>query len=258
MKTTIFYFSGTGNCLKIARDLAAQLKDAEVVSVAKAVKGEIDISADRIGLVFPVYAFNPPLIVLDFIRKLQAPFDKYIFAITTYAGAQGCALWQVARHLKQKGLNLSAGFGILMPSNYTPFGGAIPLEKQEELFAAAFKRTGEIADIVRQGRPHKMEGSNPLWYLVGRALYPPMLKMTRSEDKHFRSDEKCNNCGICEKVCPVNNIAMAEKKPVWLHKCEQCFACLQWCPQEAIQCGKNTAGRKRYHNPAVSLKDFLS
>jgi len=257
MKTTIFYFSGTGNCLRIARDLAAQLADANVVSIARAVKGDIDTSADRIGLVFPVYAFNPPLIVLDFISKLKAPPEKYIFAITTYGGVSGSTLWQAARHLKRKGLRLSAGFGIRMPNNYTPLGEAIPVEKQEEFFAAELKKAGEIAGIVRDGRTQKIEGSNPLWFLAGVVLYPLMLKVTRSEDKNFRADEKCNGCGTCAKVCPVNNIAMVDKKPVWLHKCEQCFACLQWCPQEAIQCGKNTAGRKRYHNPAVSLKDFL-
>jgi len=28
---------------------------------------------------------------------------------------------------------------------------------------------------------------------------------------------------------------MFDGRPVWQHHCEQCFACLQWCPKEAIQ-----------------------
>ena len=60
-----------------------------------------------------------------------------------------------------------------------------------------------------------------------------------------------------KKVCPVNNITIIDSKPVWNHNCEQCMACLQWCPEEAVQFGKNTVGRKRYRHPEVSLKDIM-
>jgi len=32
---------------------------------------------------------------------------------------------------------------------------------------------------------------------------------------------------------------------------------IQWCPQEAIQCGKRTPGYRRYRHPEVSLADML-
>jgi len=37
---------------------------------------------------------------------------------------------------------------------------------------------------------------------------------------------------------------------------EQCLACIQWCPAEAIQYGKNTAAKKRYHHPEIKLSDM--
>jgi MinD superfamily P-loop ATPase len=76
-------------------------------------------------------------------------------------------------------------------------------------------------------------------------------------DKRFRADEKCSRCGICQKVCPVNNIEMIDGKPAWKGHCEQCLACLQWCPEQAIQYGKNTTGRKRYHHPEVKISDLI-
>ena len=76
-------------------------------------------------------------------------------------------------------------------------------------------------------------------------------------DKSFHSDGRCDGCGICRKVCPVNNIEMIDNKPSWKHHCEQCFACLQWCPKEAIQLGKETIG-KRYHHPDIKLADMLN
>jgi Pyruvate/2-oxoacid:ferredoxin oxidoreductase delta subunit len=30
------------------------------------------------------------------------------------------------------------------------------------------------------------------------------------------------------------NIKIADGKPLFLHKCEQCMACIQWCPKSAI------------------------
>ena len=57
-------------------------------------------------------------------------------------------------------------------------------------------------------------------------------------DRKFWVDEKCNQCSLCSKVCPVQNIALQGGNPTWNHRCEQCFACLQWCPQGAIQYGK--------------------
>ena len=76
-------------------------------------------------------------------------------------------------------------------------------------------------------------------------------------DRKFCADEKCNNCEICAHVCPAANIRMIDGKPSWLHHCEQCLACLQWCPQEAIQYGKNTIKYPRYHHPEVTLDDML-
>jgi epoxyqueuosine reductase QueG len=50
---------------------------------------------------------------------------------------------------------------------------------------------------------------------------------------------------------------MTNEKPSWLHQCDQCLACLQWCPQEAIQYGKKTVQYERYHQPEVTLDDML-
>jgi Pyruvate/2-oxoacid:ferredoxin oxidoreductase delta subunit len=51
---------------------------------------------------------------------------------------------------------------------------------------------------------------------------------------------------------------MANGKPIWQHRCEQCFACLQWCPEESIQYGKKTQKKKRYHHPEIKLSDMLA
>ena len=35
-------------------------------------------------------------------------------------------------------------------------------------------------------------------------------------------------------------VELKDGRPMWLHRCEQCMACLQWCPAEAIEFGRST------------------
>ena len=99
----------------------------------------------------------------------------------------------------------------------------------------------------------------PLWLkFFLSSIYRFSYSSVSCMDKSFWADEKCTGCGICEKICPAQNISLMDGKPQWQHRCEQCFACLQWCPEEAIQYGKGTAKKKRYHHPEITLKDMLA
>ena len=70
------------------------------------------------------------------------------------------------------------------------------------------------------------------------------------------SRPRCNGCGTCVEVCPVENISLETGTPEWLNNCVQCMACIQWCPEEAIQYGDKTSDRLRYHNPEISMEDI--
>jgi len=50
---------------------------------------------------------------------------------------------------------------------------------------------------------------------------------------------------------------MEAGKPKWLGHCEQCMSCIQYCPQESIQYGKNTEKRKRYQNPKINISEMM-
>jgi ferredoxin len=258
MHTVIFYFSGTGNSLKLARDIAAEIGDAEIVPIARAFKEPALSLSGRIGFVFPVYALGVPLIVSDLVDKMKAEGPACIFAVATMGGVAGDPLGQLAKRLDGRGMKLSSGFVIQMPSNYTPFGGALKDEAQKRMFDKAARRVKEIASIVKDGRESRVERSGPFFSILGGLISPLAVRTMRGEDKKFRLNDKCTGCGTCARVCPVDNIKLVDKKPAWLHKCEQCFACLQWCPEEAIECGRHTAGRKRYRNPFVNLQDMMS
>jgi MinD superfamily P-loop ATPase len=85
-------------------------------------------------------------------------------------------------------------------------------------------------------------------------VYPRFIAGVHHADRKFTVDNRCTSCGTCVKVCPVENIRLEEGRPVWLHHCEQCMACIQLCPTEAIQAGKKTEKRGRYHHPGVTIE----
>jgi len=256
MKTGIFYFSGTGNSLWAARLLAKELPEAQISNISYTVQFAPSYSYERIGVVFPVYMFGLPLIVRSFLEKLLTSSQTYIFAVATYGGLAGNALPQAARILARRGLKLSAGFLLKMPGNYTPLYEALTLPEQESLFDIARARIGEIGRLIKEGRVVKPFGI-PLSGWLFEGVYRLGSSRIPQADKNFWADEKCDGCGICQKVCPVYNIRLFGGKPAWQHSCQQCLACLHWCPQEAIQYKKSTVGRKRYRNPHVQLKDFI-
>ncbi len=73
----------------------------------------------------------------------------------------------------------------------------------------------------------------------------------------FTADAKCNGCGTCAWVCPVGNIEIVDKKPVWQSRCENCLACFNWCSAKAI-CGALANKGYRYHHPDVTAHDIAA
>ncbi len=257
MKPEVYYFTGTGNSLVVARDIVKEI-DGELISIPSVIaKSSIKTDAKVIGIVFPVYIWGIPLIVQRFVKKIENLNDKYIFAVVTYGGMAGGTINILEKVIETCGGKLSAGFKVNMPGNYIPMYGAIEEKKQQRMFEKWRKKVKIIAEHVKSNKQDKKENDNMLINFLSGLIYNSSAKHIREMDKRFWTDGKCIKCGICQKVCPANNIDMTDGKPSWKGNCEQCFACLQWCPEQAVQFGKNTSVRKRYHHPDVNVTDIV-
>lgn len=258
MNSTLYYFSATGNSLVVARDLAKELGQTRIIPIARALRSAEADPSDIVGIVFPVYMFGLPLIVAEFLNRINLKPSAYVFSVATFGGLAGRAHSLAKEILKKRGIKLSAGFSVRMPGNYTPLYGAIPEKKQGELFKKEKLKILSIAASVRQQKPAKLE-EKP--FLPNTLLYKLLYRSGASQipfsGKDFWVTEDCVKCGLCSRVCPVKNIELVEGKPVWLDHCQHCLACLHWCPAEAIQYKKSTLGRKRYHHPAVTEQEII-
>lgn len=256
-RRVIYTFTGTGNSLWLARQLAAEL--GEDVEVAPLLGAAADGPPRRwVGLVYPVYVFTAPRAVSAALARLPLAPDAYVFAVANPADMAGAAVRQVEVVLARRGQRLAAGYVVRMPSNYTPFGGAESAEKQEKKFSAARANVARIAADVRARRVGVgNRGVPPLTWL--RGVWQWLLgRACVWSERRFVAEPACTGCGLCVRLCPVANIVMEGKRPRWQGHCEQCYACLQFCPVEAIQCGKATRGRVRYHHPEVTAQDLIA
>lgn len=258
MKTVIYYFSATGNSLKVAKDLADKLGDTTLIAIVKVKNLELDLHADNIGIIYPVYCWGVPRMVNKFLKKLKPEQANYFFSVATYGGSAAGSLLQVKHKLKKQNIKLASGFAVNMPSNYIVMGEALVKKEQDRLFQGWDKRVDKIINVIKNQKEQKIESGSFLTnFFLSKVLYSVAVPSLAKADKSFWTSNTCNNCGICKRVCPADNIEFKDNKPIWNHKCEQCLACLQWCPNQAIQYGKKTQGRNRYTNPFVNLKEVM-
>lgn len=259
MKTTLYYFTGTGNSLWAARELARHIPDTELVPIAKLIHddGEIIAPEGRIGFVFPVYIGGPPLIVSDFAHKVNLDAADEIFAFVTMAGAGDGAWKRLKTTLKKRAYRMDGAYSLKLPTNYMLLGDVLPEDKEIEVITEARTEIERIAEKINAGETG-FEKGHFLINLFNNSMYPLLKGQLRAQGSRFMADEKCNNCGTCELVCPTYNITVTGvNPPEWGNICESCFACINYCPRNAIQSGKKTASRGRYHHPDVSITDLM-
>lgn len=256
-KTIVYVFTGTGNSLWAARELAGHVQDTEILPMAASGPPVESGPAERIGLSFPVHIWGLPRRVVRWTETLRIPKDAYIFALAVNAGQVARTLVQLEALLRRRRRRLSLGVSLALPSNYAPWGGPGTEEKQRNRFRAAREKIREIAAWILRGEVRPPE-KGPWWQNVGfSVLYRMTYNNVSGMDKKFWVDSRCDHCRICRQVCPAGNVDFVQDKPLWRHDCEQCFACLQWCPRQAIQYGKHTAHVERYQNPLVSRSDII-
>lgn len=248
----IFYFSGTGNSLYAANAIG-EAQGERLISIPaeldrKQTVHSYELKDDELlGFVFPVYAWGPPGIVLDFISKLRIKGRPFTFSLCTCGDEEGRTTGVLRKALAAVGITLNSSFALQMPNNYIVGFDVDPKELEEKKLREAERKLAEINQYIgrREHIDRNLPGSFP--GIKTRAVNP-LFNRFALNTKKFYANDNCTSCGLCEKICPVHSIKVSEK-PVWGNACTQCLGCIHRCPAGAIQMGKGTEGKGRYHHP---------
>jgi len=256
MRRTIFYFSATGNSLEIARKIAKELGDCAIKPMAAQAPGEpAGGPGEYVGFIFPVFYNGLPRLVKRFVERLALNPETYCFAIANSGGTRANSLGMLEDILSEKGIRLWYAEEVKMPGNYIVGHQAPSSEKVRGILDAAAEKVAKAARAIAGGERKPVIRKAELWSKITNRSF--LYKNINKWDGAFLTTGKCTGCGLCAEVCPVCNIKMEGRRPVWLHNCERCLACIHWCPCETIEYGKKTAGHRRYHNPNIKIEDII-
>ncbi len=278
MTVELYYFSGSGNSLHVAQGLQERIPGSVLVPIVASLRLPIIRStADAVGIVFPVHGMTLSVPVRLFLERARFAAGAYLFAVGTRAGTICRGFDRADRILARKGRRLDAHFLVTMPNNDPK------LESYEQPTAGTFAaldaslpgRLDDIAAAVRTRAALREEdregvsfGLPPFAnrFLEGLVLLGMGFVSRVGVNDYFYADGKCNGCGTCRKVCLSEKVQLVDGRPAWQRgtRCYFCYACLNYCPQEAVQIRSKwymksfTTGKGRYPHPYASAVEIAS
>lgn len=248
----IFYFTGTGNSLYVAKTL-----DEEIISIPQVIKQErLEFAAGSIGIVCPVYGHEMPAMVKEFIRRVS--FDTgYLFVVLTYGAHHGGAAEIAGRFIQSVGKKADFITSIEMVDNFLP---AFDMNEQMAKDKQVEKHLAQIRTDVQEKKRGIQKAS-----LAEKTAHKMYLKMVKNAPEtiwaDFKVADECVGCGICTRVCPAGCIHLENQHAIHNpEKCQACYACVHACPKMAVQFNlsrpeKNPAAR--YRNEHVTLCELV-
>lgn len=243
----ILYFSGTGNSEYLAKKLGKVLDDevVDLFSYIKEGKTQNFSSGRPFVLVSPTYSWRVPRFLTEYLSTCIFKGNKDFYLVINYGDSYGNAYKYIKEDIQKLGLNFRGIYGIRMPENYVMLFDLEADEVNRRIIGESTREIDKISTYIKNKEtlPKKKVG------LLGKlqsALINPIFFKFIVKDRDFYATDECISCGLCEKVCVLNNISYRNGKPIWNGKCTHCSACISKCPVAAIEYGKKTQGKDRY------------
>ncbi len=260
-RTVIYYYSGSGNSLSVAKKVAEKLGHTDLFSIYNLRDdARVPEKYDRVGIVSATWFVRPPRIVKEICQKLRIDRKQRVFIIATCGGYDGYVCIDLKAILQPKTDYAVQTFMLPMPPNHIVGFSPFPDWANSLYLRHEKSATTKIAERIKSNRPTRnRKGLNRKalnW--VSKTFNQALLGVDRdSVEGGFYTTADCTKCGICEKICKNGNIVLTKNGVVWGHDCQQCMACIMWCPNHAIRHPNVPEKRRRYHHPDITLQDMI-
>lgn len=248
----VLYFTGTGNSRYVARRIAEALHEP-LFSINDRVKANDTApvpTGRQLIVVSPTYGWRLPRVVRDWLLQTEFPKAEQVWFVMTCGSEIGNAARYNRQLARQKKLRYMGTAQIVMPENYVAMFAVPEAEEARRIVEKAEPDIRRAIETIREGRALPPTRNN----LYDRFMSSPVNPVFYAgfvKAKAFAAGDACTGCGACAERCPMNNIAIRAGKPVWGTACTHCMACLCYCPKEAIEYGKKSRGKPRYHFEAL-------
>lgn len=246
----ILCFSGTGNSAYVAKRIS-DITNEKIISINEYIKQGKKYTAsenERLIFVTPTYAWRIPRVVERFIESIKICGRHSAYFVMTCGGEIGNAEKYLKSLCEQTGIEFSGCVGIVMPENYIAMFEAPDENTALNIIEKAEPSIDRVAQHIKENK-HFDKASVSLIDriysgIVNTAFYPMFVHA-----KKFYAKDSCIGCGLCSKLCPLNNITIVNGKPVWQDNCTHCMACICHCPTGAIEYSTKSKNQPRYTCP---------
>lgn len=248
----IFYYSGTGNSKYAAKRIADALGDT-LLSMNERIKaGNFSPveTGERLVVVTPTYAWRIPRIVRDWLMKTELRGAERIWFVMTCGSEIGDAGSYNRALCQAKGVGCMGTAQLVMPENYIAMFNAPQADEARAIVAKAEPDIDRAIALIRAGEAFAPTRRGLYDRFMSGPVNPIFYSFCVKADA-FTVSDACVGCGRCEKLCPTNAVTLRDGRPVWGKGCTHCMACICYCPAAAIEYGKKSLGKPRYHFEAL-------
>lgn len=251
----LLYFTGSGNSRYVADALAQRLSDEAVSlnSVLKTGSPKNFTSRKPYVVVAPIYAWRLPRVVEGLLRQCVFDGNSLLYFVVTMGAQSGACDRCCEKLCRETGMRYMGLRGVVMPDNYVLSSTMPDRAEIDRILAEAEPVIDQIAASIRGQIPLVKTDKTVMDRLLTGVINPLFYRFVVT-DKAFAASDACISCGLCQQLCPVNNIRMENGRPVFQGRCMHCYACIHRCPKAAIDIRGKTETHGRYVCPPYPRK----
>ena len=230
----IVCFSPTRTVRKITKSIAKGigLNDSEIIDITlpESRKNQLQLREDELLIIgTPVYVGRVPSLVTEWINSIKAN-NTPVVCVTVYGNRDyDDALLELKNSMKQQGF-IPIAFGAFIGEHSfssKEYPASVGRPDESDLNSAESFGLKILEKLKKYVSAEIVEDIN----LPGVFPYRGDIKTWVVD--FIEVSDKCSQCGLCAKRCPVAAIDLIDSSIVNIEKCILCCACIKNCPENA-------------------------